>query len=378
MKIFFNQKATHRKRQRETVEFCPKEIEKIVPAISDFQADINLTGQLKGKEKFKSRLARFIPLHLIKINDKDLAKKADYIYVWGGIPVGINKPYVIELDNPYCLCYYNPLWMNLFGWIVRPILLSAKCKRIVCISKACQNTLEAVLGEKVKEKSTIVYPYISENYKTVEERPIKKRKINFLFVSTTFLLKGGREVLEAFQRVYNEGYDIHLTMVTRMPDEYRNKYDNCPWLTIQEANLDKSILYKSFFSKADVFILPSYQDSFGLVYLEALSFGLPVIATDIYAIPEMVQDGYSGLLVKAPILFFNTDYTLDNRMAFLDMTEKIESDGLYENVVIELCDAIKKITNEEVLQEFASNTKKIFRERFSEQSRNASFLSLFK
>lgn len=48
---------------------------------------------------------------------------------------------------------------------------------------------------------------------------------------------------------------------------------------------------------ANVFCLPSVQEGFGIVFLEAMASGLPVVATRATAIPEVVPDGRAGLLV---------------------------------------------------------------------------------
>jgi glycosyltransferase involved in cell wall biosynthesis len=49
--------------------------------------------------------------------------------------------------------------------------------------------------------------------------------------------------------------------------------------------------------QADVFCLPSIQEGFGIVFLEAMAAGLPVVATTAAAIPEVVPHGRAGLLV---------------------------------------------------------------------------------
>ena len=52
-----------------------------------------------------------------------------------------------------------------------------------------------------------------------------------------------------------------------------------------------------YYSAADVFVFPGIRESLGLVYLEAQSCGLPVVAFDNAGVPEAVQDGKTGLLV---------------------------------------------------------------------------------
>ncbi len=53
-----------------------------------------------------------------------------------------------------------------------------------------------------------------------------------------------------------------------------------------------------FFSDTDIFVFPTWSDSFGLVNLEAMAAGCPVISTKVGAIPEVVLDGVTGILVE--------------------------------------------------------------------------------
>jgi glycosyltransferase involved in cell wall biosynthesis len=52
------------------------------------------------------------------------------------------------------------------------------------------------------------------------------------------------------------------------------------------------------FKGADLFVLPSRHEPFGIVNLEAMAAGIPLIATRVGGVPEFVEDGRNGILVK--------------------------------------------------------------------------------
>ena len=55
--------------------------------------------------------------------------------------------------------------------------------------------------------------------------------------------------------------------------------------------------WRERWEQADLFVFPSTLETFGIVLLEALSFGLPVIATEVGAAREILDDGRAGWLL---------------------------------------------------------------------------------
>jgi glycosyltransferase involved in cell wall biosynthesis len=52
------------------------------------------------------------------------------------------------------------------------------------------------------------------------------------------------------------------------------------------------------YNRCHVFCLPSVQEGFGIVYLEAMAAGKPIVAARAAAVPEVVRDGLDGILVE--------------------------------------------------------------------------------
>ena len=113
---------------------------------------------------------------------------------------------------------------------------------------------------------------------------------NILFVGVDWERKGGPVLLEAFRLLRRTHPKARLTIVGCSPGISE------PGVHIEgRVPLDEVARY---YRSASVFCLPTLNEPFGLVFLEAASFGLPVVATRIGAIPEIITDGKSGYLVQ--------------------------------------------------------------------------------
>jgi N-acetyl-alpha-D-glucosaminyl L-malate synthase BshA len=105
------------------------------------------------------------------------------------------------------------------------------------------------------------------------------------------------DCVEILSRVTQKGIDTRLVMVgdgsERTNVEHRARclgvYDKCIFVGKQPKIVD-------YLSAADVLLLPSDQESFGLAALEAMACEVPVIASRVGGIPEVVTDGETGFL----------------------------------------------------------------------------------
>jgi glycosyltransferase involved in cell wall biosynthesis len=115
--------------------------------------------------------------------------------------------------------------------------------------------------------------------------------VRILFVGVDFTRKGGEDLLQAMRQISDIA---ELDIITRSPLPYV-----APDIRVRvHLGLSHSSaeLY-DLYQQADVFVLPSRSECYGLVISEALASGLPVVACNVGAVPELVIDGHNGLLV---------------------------------------------------------------------------------
>jgi glycosyltransferase involved in cell wall biosynthesis len=74
----------------------------------------------------------------------------------------------------------------------------------------------------------------------------------------------------------------------------RGVAENVIWLGLVESSAEFRAVYRG----ATIFVLPSEWEAFGLVLLGAMAAGVPIIATSVGGVPEVLENGRSGLLVR--------------------------------------------------------------------------------
>jgi glycosyltransferase involved in cell wall biosynthesis len=294
-------------------------------------------------------------------NNTDLLHYVQYV------PNTINHdlPYVIDFEH---VIGFTDFMSNedFFNNKVIPFLINDQCKGIIAHSYAAKSSLMEKLGDnftQIEHKVKVIYPALPA-YNQCE---LKNNTVcTFLFVGNHIYRKGLHELLFAFDKLPK--HTAKLNIISNVPRSIRSKYTRKDIHFFQPTFSHDEILTQ-FFCNADVFIMPTHRDSFGMVFLDAMSCGTPVIGTNQFALPEIINNNENGIILTTKKKFFD----VPNPVFTIDMKEKMKEpeialiDQLYDKIIF--C-----INNPEIIKGMGINASKLFINpdgKFSIEKRNS-------
>lgn len=170
-----------------------------------------------------------------------------------------------------------------------------KANKIIAVSNSVKKFLVTDLG--VKDGKISVIPNAIE----IESDTQVRTKENGLVVGTVGSLnkqKGHIFLIQAFERVIKSLPRAKLEIVGDGQERANLLYE------IKKRNLESKIQLlgkvdkpKKLMKNWDLFVLPSLSETFGLVILEAFEARVPVVATKVGGIPEIITNDETGILV---------------------------------------------------------------------------------
>ena len=185
-------------------------------------------------------------------------------------------------------------------WPYRQLLpLAYRNTKVILLSMALYEDISKV----VAQNQILVCPngIPTETYR-VEVKPHSIPCI--LFLSNLLVDKGVLTLLDACEMLKNEGKEFVCRFVGGETQEIDSKVfagetkkrriDDCVTYVGKKYGKEKA----EAFCNADIFVQPTFDDCFPLTVLEAMQYGLPVVATDQGAIIEMVEHGKTGLICQ--------------------------------------------------------------------------------
>jgi glycosyltransferase involved in cell wall biosynthesis len=143
----------------------------------------------------------------------------------------------------------------------------------------------------------------------VAPAPAASRPPTALFVGLQFHRKGGDVLVESFQRVREQIPDAQLLLAGVPPGYVEAAGVTCLGVLDKNRPAGAAALADAYTS-ADVFVLPTRFEPFGIAFVEAMHFGLPCIGPQAWAVPEIIADGETGFTVPVDDVDALTDRLL--------------------------------------------------------------------
>lgn len=179
------------------------------------------------------------------------------------------------------LCYKN-VKVILLSWCLYPDI-----EKVVPI----ENVVICPNGIKVNDNVNL-----DDNKKKKNEIP------KVLFLSNLIESKGVFVLLDALKILKDKGYSFFCDFVGGETKEIDARYFN---EEVKKRELAEHVHYRgrkygeekeTVFKQTDIFTLPTSNDCFPLVLLEAMKYKLPIVSTSIGGIPDIVEDGKNGII----------------------------------------------------------------------------------
>ncbi|MCF8094815.1 MAG: glycosyltransferase family 4 protein [Desulfobacteraceae bacterium] len=254
------------------------------------RADCPLIDRLSGVDESLELkpISKPYILHAGDVKDCDLihvheAKAGQFAYLATRI---YKKPYVItrRVLKPLKA---NPFTRNVYSGAERVIALSGAVKYVLVRYDSTLNPL--------------VIPSMTSSLSSNQESrdKIKSRyKDKFLVGHAGALVnkdKGQQYIVEAAASMQHEYPQIHFLLLGQGRDEDRLKRMAAGLNNLEFAGFRANV--GDYLGAFDLFLFPSLQEGLGSVLLDAMQFKLPIVATNVGGIPDIIEHGENGLLI---------------------------------------------------------------------------------
>lgn len=300
-------------------------------------------------------------------------------------PIFTKNRWLYSLAN-----FHEAMAFNFFGIplpravrfaFIRSLLMRDNFIKLIFWSQAGKDTLReygCADDAELLKKTAVVYPAV----RRVSDSLINfnKEEVNLLF-SGDFFRKGGVNVLDSFEALQkrftkiklllccDETIDFNTTNTDLKNYALKKIYDNKSVIMMGRVKRDKYI--NDVLPVTDIYLLPTYAETFGFAVLEAMAYGIPVVSTNIAALPEMVKDKYSGLMVDV------SNYDCE-RMFKGYVVNDIPS-LFRDTVTCGLTSSLSELIASADMREFMGrNGLAIARKKFSFEERNSQMLKIYR
>lgn len=225
----------------------------------------------------------------------------------GFLVIGPNR-YVVDLEHAssFAGMHHERMRSIRLRRTISKFLESPKCGGILPHCEAAKKTLSLLSHSTIlQEKSHVVYPAVSPEIAKPRVHPPEGPPV-ILFMGE-YYWKGGREVIEACRRLAKSQDFVLLYISLRVhpPPEVIRSAESSFHFRYIEGPIPRKRLLEEVYPASAIFAMPTSIDTFGYAFMEAMSFSIPCIGTYHFAVPEIVEEDVSGILVHPPVSYFD-------------------------------------------------------------------------
>ncbi len=194
----------------------------------------------------------------------------------------------------------HPAWQKFFyRWIEQQYLASVG--GFVFNSQTTRQAVSAMLG-CAPANSIVAYPAGDRFNSQIDSTMICNRArepgaLRLVFVGTLIPRKGLHTLLDALARLPADTGQLVIVGNPNVDTQYTRKTLARHLKNVQRVGTLQDDALAKVLAQSQLLVVPSTYEGYGIVYLEAMSFGLPAIATTAGAAREIIADGVNGFLV---------------------------------------------------------------------------------
>jgi len=276
----------------------------------------------------------------------DIQKQVDFsevkiihAHTWysdGGVAYLLNKkfgiPYVIAVRSTDISFFFRFLfWERTFG-----LKILENAERIIFISKSYSLSIVDRLSVELQSKMEIIPNGVDDfwlnNFKIKQLKRL--RTFNILYVGQFIRRKNIDKLYKAVEALRGRGIDVKLHLVGDFQQYLKHDLISMKDYVKCYGRITSKEELLSVYNVCDIFAMPSINETFGLVYIEALTQGLPVLYTKRDGI-----DGFYDLVgegVEKPISVEKVKLSLESIMqnfpTYIIPREKIEMNHRWSRI----------------------------------------------
>lgn len=242
-------------------------------------------------------------------------ERVDIVHTHGMVPLNVQARIAAKLAGIPCISHIhianvfnsNPL---IRGYqIFLDNLTSSFCRTLIAVSRS---TKESLVKQGIPENRVTVVPNGVDPGKArprrsreeiFQEFRIEPNKRLVGMIGRLCPTKGQEEFLKAVTMIKDEAPDV-IWVIAGKDIEFGGKYEKKLKNLARDLGLNGSVIFAghqedpdSLLNAMDLFVLPSKREGLPLVVLEAMALKKPVIATRVDGVPELIEDGRTGVLV---------------------------------------------------------------------------------